>query len=40
MRTLVTHELVVIAKKKLRYAYLPEVSDKDNLVFKNLMYRP
>ena len=39
MRTLVTDDLVGNAEKKLRYAYLPEESDNDNLVFKNLMYK-
>ena len=39
MRTLVTDDLVGNAEKKLRYAYLPEESDNDNLVFKNLMHK-
>lgn len=39
MRTLVTDELVDSAEKNLRYAYLPEKSDNENLVFKNLIYR-
>ena len=39
MRTLVTDDLVCNAEKKLRYAYLPEESDNEDLVFKNLMYK-